>query len=213
MYHTSFLHLRINQCLGIFPWFGCVRTLYSCVRAFTVSYAPTQRATPSNVKMMVVAWFFAVLFVTPAVCFAKLTPTCLQWPDIEQFINYPTTINRCIWNNWAVLSICVAHLLLNTISFLLNFFMYIKIVRKLYERKRNYGEGHMLKVRSHVARMLGINAVIFFMCLSPYQLINIADVVFILTEEHIFQRTCTFYWFGSVVLRFFSIQQSTPWYT
>ena len=144
------------------------------------------------------------MFVAPFVGIVQLRSDCFIWPDDEtgDFMNHPTMIRKCVWDNWAVVSICSVHLILFSVSFVANSFMYVRIVRTLSRRKHISSsmsrDSGVSRTRTHVARMLGINALVFFICLAPYQLINIADVVFIAGQHVIFDSHTydTLVWIG-----------------
>ncbi len=92
-----------------------------------------------------------LIVVTLLICFAgaltslpyqmDVSPACVLWPEHPDFINYPSEIDLSVFNYQSHgLSVQIGDICITFFMMLLsvaNYFMYIRIVQKLYKRKHN----------------------------------------------------------------------------
>ena len=200
---------------------GCVvpvllTSLFNFVSVFLVTWVAMERYNAvcrpllyrrnnnrvQAMKLTMLAWFITLAYISPHGLAITLKKLCWRWPvragtDTER--DHVRVMNVCEWNRWAVISISLFDLGQFSIALIVNCTLYIKIVCKLNDRQRK--ERNMVGPRIHVAKMLAINALVFFGCLAPYQLINIADVIEMFTNVRIYTGNTynLFLWFGRVV--------------
>ncbi|XP_072044837.1 kappa-type opioid receptor-like [Amphiura filiformis] len=120
-----------------------------------------------TLKLAVVAWMILIFFTVIHSGSFEFIGLCLSWPQDRQFSGFPTVITICKWHKWANISIYTFAVCQFTVAFAGNVVMFIKIVHTL----SNNNKGKVVKARNHVARMLSINAVVFFACLAPTHII------------------------------------------
>ena len=150
------------------------------------------------IKLTTIAWILTFVYVSPHGISISLKNLCWRWPSNETNDNLIQIMSYCKWGKWAIVSISLFDLGQFFLAFIANCSMYLKIVRKLNERRRK--ERNMVLISNHVARMLVINALVFFACLAPYQLVNIADVVEMSTQVSMYKGNVynLFVWIGRV---------------
>ncbi len=126
-----------------------------------------------NLKLTIITWVTLIFVVVWPVSFVYQNVECVSWPDHEQFNIFPSAITMCKWAQWSFMVLDLFDLCEFSIALVINVVVYIRIVQELNKRQQPSSISSI--ARSHVARMLSINAIVFFLCLSPIQLSNIAE--------------------------------------
>ena len=107
---------------------------------------------------------------------------CLQWPDEHRFSGYPKTIDFCSGkSDWSFQVVFYADIAQYIVAVTIVTFACIGIIRQLKRRSAEMfsEESRRIQVshdRNRIARMLIINVIIFFVCLTPFELLNIDGV-------------------------------------
>ncbi|XP_022101165.1 somatostatin receptor type 2-like [Acanthaster planci] len=131
-------------------------------------------------KMVAVCWLVGLIFSVATVPGSVvLRVLCLQWPDVEEFWDYPTSITFCGPVTPQVDFFVPP--LLNVpwlIAMVANIYMYVRILEVLSKRSsKNSGinkHHKAVQIRNQVARMLIVNGVVFFLCQTPYRIFSLA---------------------------------------
>lgn len=132
-----------------------------------------------NMKFTLITWTILIIIVATPISFVHVEYECFVWPAEEPFLNFPSVIYNCQWSDWTWIFLDTFDIIEFVIALLINVVVYIQIVREL--NKRHQPKFKSSAARNHVARMLCINAFVFFMCLFPIQLSNIAEIHYFIT--------------------------------
>ena len=163
-------------------------TLVSLERFLAICFPLKHRMINTNsrtVKMVLATWLIALVFTALKMpSYTKHASYCFLWPEKWQQ-HFPTVVYFCTAVKrqfYDITAICefapfIIALILNTI-------VYALIIRRLSQRvvsdKGNDKTGltsEAQRTRNVVARMLVINGIAFFVCLAPWQFINMYDFV------------------------------------
>ena len=133
--------------------------------------------TVSTTKKMIIGnAIISTLFSSAYQRWGKNITLCVIWPDTEQYVDLPTSINTC----GAAYDFPFADILFFDIPFyialILNIFMYAMIVRKILGLGAiSSGTNVSSNMRKQVSRVLIANAVVFALSQIPYRVISIND--------------------------------------
>ena len=129
-----------------------------------------------TLKLVACSWLFTLVFTTlTAPAGSHLDVYCVIWPEkyqhrLPKIVNFCTS-NARILEDIASIFQCVPFI----VALLLNAILYTLIVFRLSQRnvsdhgeEKNGAAIQAQKVRNSVARMLVINGIVFFMCLTPF---------------------------------------------
>ncbi len=144
-------------------------------------------------KMICVTWGIAAVLAASITPTSSLTTmTCVIWPDRKQYselptvLHYCTSVSRAFWN-YAYLLQAACFL----IAFCTNVVLYSLIINTLARRNtfcddtnnlRSQMSSRIQKGNTVVARMLVVNAVAYFICLTPFQLYGLQSAFEELSE-------------------------------
>ncbi len=142
-----------------------------------------KRAVISNV----VAWTFALLLAAFQIPYFVVRTICVNWPSEDEYSEYPTEIPGCFHAcNWCALVVLYADLIQYFLSVPAVIFMSWAMARELKHtltRKGSIRSTESTKARSNLVRMLQINAFVFFVCLTPFEVINLNEIVSIYNTD------------------------------
>ena len=139
-------------------------------------------------NMALVCWSGSLLLagiVAPG--HALVERQCLVWSEeISHYETLPRMLLRCqaqlpafeIASDATQVIICL-------IGAVINFMMYAGIIFKLSQRQTAFSDSHHIPkgtdnaadIRNKVARMLVINGIVYYACISPFVYFNIADIL------------------------------------
>ena len=120
-------------------------------------------------KLSLMSWIASFVIVACHNGSFSNDDVCMVLPSAP---NVAISLKTCQPSDLAYLSIIMIDVCLFLLAFVGNCTLYICIVRRLNKRKgRNTS-----RERNHVARMLAINACVFFICLSP---MTIAELIYL----------------------------------
>lgn len=174
-----------------FPFFAsiCLVTIVSVERFLAICYPVSYRNMNNRFHALVMtltAWITALLLtalVAPA--WAEQRSYCIIWPYRWQH-RLPKVVHFCnsvkdVFTNIA--SICQFGIFI--VAVVINTFLYSMIIYRLSLRgvgeqgksntkheKQPQQNTNSRRVRNSVAKMLVINGIVFFVCLTPYQFFN-----------------------------------------
>ncbi|XP_071502866.1 neuropeptides capa receptor-like [Diadema antillarum] len=141
--------------------------------------------TSRTIRLVTLAWICAGVF---ALClipgWVNWQEYCIIWPDEDKYVGMPNLTGYCQPVSEAMRIVGNG---LQTIPFfivmVLNFVMYALIIRAVNtrvavrEQQQGMAAVRSIQMRNQVVRMLIINGVIFFVCLSPYQFSSFAMMI------------------------------------
>lgn len=154
------------------------------------------RGRKHTIRLATTCWLVAILFgygftIPFFVCFDHL---CLEYPDLPEYSDSYNIIGVCHGNSPTLQAVFNG---LRTLPFfiamILNFIMYVKIIRVFHMRvgvtqeQSTYSSAlaQRIKTRNQVARMLIVNGILFFFLLSPYQFMRISIMISDLTGVYL----------------------------
>ena len=138
----------------------------------------THRRVSSKLRTMkytLLAWILPFIFVSCHMGSFDLQKGCFSLPSSSSSVHYKV----CPWERWVAISIILFVECQFWTAFIGNCTIYIAIVRKLSVRNRSTVLNKNTQERNHVAKMLIINACVFFICLIPMQV----HVLFVLIDK------------------------------
>ncbi|XP_038048150.1 delta-type opioid receptor-like [Patiria miniata] len=142
-------------------------------------------------RMIAICWLVGLLFSASTVPrVLVLNVVCLQWPDVDAFLDYPSSHAYCgpvsPWVNYFIPP------LLNLpwiTAMMANVFMYVRILQMLNKRtsdlnirptvKKDHNATH---IRNQVAKMLVANGTVFFLCQAPYRIFSLSRWICLLAQ-------------------------------
>ena len=139
-----------------------------------------------SMEIIIGSWIFSAFLA------ALLTPgnvdhqiTCMEWPDTEQFQQWPKVIRFCSPLNHLVWigSLSTG---LQTVPFFvtlaINFVLYVSIIKGLDKCIRRLSQHGVQTnadtgIRNQIAKMLVVNGVVFFCLLSPFEILSLFSMI------------------------------------
>ena len=125
------------------------------------------------------AWVSALALASFEIPYFVIKMVCVAWPPDEEYSSYPTEIPVCFHGcEWCVAVTVYAYFIQYLITVPVITFMTISMVRRL---RRGLSRGDTIRSqrsiqsRTNLVRMLQINALIFFLCLTPFEIYAIAE--------------------------------------
>ena len=143
----------------------------------------THRRTSSKQRTMrqtLFAWILPFIFISCHTGSFDFKDNCLTLPSLSSSMVFKV----CPWKRWASISIKLFYQCHFWTALIGNCTMYIAIVRKL---SRDTDSNKSARERNHVAKMLIINAGIFFICLLPMQILTLCTLVHIFNNFDYYQ--------------------------
>ncbi|XP_038066387.1 neuropeptides capa receptor-like [Patiria miniata] len=140
----------------------------------------TIRGRRRTYRMIAICWLVGLLVAIAAMpSVAKLTVLCLNWPDDEAYLDYPSTKAYCSpIAPWVVYYLSPLFHIPWLISMVANIYMYVRILKTLNKRSDRGGlvsnDPNAIQIRNQVAKMLIVNGMVFFLCQTPYRIISLS---------------------------------------
>ena len=175
-----------------FSWFYYVASIlivtvvtadryYAICRPIPHQLGKSSTRTIKTAAVMWIAAFTVASFSIPTYSYFEIY--CAIWPDEEKFHGYPDEFAKCvtaIW--WATFVFQIVFVLFVQICLAAVLIMSMKILRKLHTRTQRSEQSALsqqrsMKLRNHVAFMLTVNAIVFFLCQAPYQTTVFVEMV------------------------------------
>ncbi|XP_072025039.1 neuropeptide CCHamide-2 receptor-like [Amphiura filiformis] len=126
---------------------------------------------------IVAAWVMALLFAGFEIPFFVVENVCVSWPPEVEYSEYPTVIPVCFHGcDWCANVVRYADILQYLLAVPAVIFMSIAMVVKLRRSLTNncsIRSAKSIQARENLVHMLQMNALIFFLCLTPYEVINL----------------------------------------
>ncbi|XP_038048152.1 neuropeptides capa receptor-like [Patiria miniata] len=140
-------------------------------------------------RMIAICWLVGLLFSASTVPrVLVLNVHCLQWPDVDAFVDYPSSYAYCgpvsPWVNYFIPP------LLNIpwiVAMIANVFMYVRILQMLNKRTSNKNisvrkDHNATHIRNQVTKMLVANGTVFFLCQAPYRIFSLSGWICLLAQ-------------------------------
>ena len=143
-----------------------------------------------------IAWTMALVMSCFTLTHSKPIKLCVQWPhERKQFANYPDEIWDCAhdtnWCSWCptvmlMTDLCQFCICISVATFMSVSISYCLIRGELKIRRSRRSSFETVQSRLHLSRMVMVNAFIFFVCLTPYEIINLNNAFMIFADYFIF---------------------------
>ncbi|XP_072048549.1 neuromedin U receptor homolog nmur-2-like [Amphiura filiformis] len=162
-----------------------------------------------TVKLIIISWVLGVLYsglIVPR--WGRVTLVCVLWPDSDRLSDLPSRLSffcSPIHPFFATFSL-VAQAVPFIIATIFNTIMFSRIVKRLHERITGDIEAarfnkNALKSRNHVARLLIVTNVVFFLCWAPYFFTSLNIAILELSDYRIginipYNELVTLLWFA-----------------
>ena len=157
-------------------------------------YRHRVRSRLRSVKLAIIGWTLPLIFVSCHIGSFDLRNMCLVLPTSS----IPIHFKLCIWRRWVNISIVSVVSCQFWLAFTGNCTMYVAIVNKLNKQYREM-QSTRAKERNHVAKMLIINACVFFICMIPLQIYNVFLIFDMFVDFEILKLLpSSFIWVGTV---------------
>ena len=136
-------------------------------------------STRRTLILNAITWLLSIFLAGFTSTYAVVNIVCVTWPsDDDRYSSYPTRIPTCFSAcDWCMEVVMWADLFQYLVAvpavIFMSFAMMMKLKCQITIRSENIQSKKVIEKRNHVARMLIINATIFFICLTPYEIINI----------------------------------------
>ena len=198
--------------LSYFTSIGLV-TLVSLERFLAICYPLKHRVVKSKYRttmLVVMTWCIAAVLtviVVPGVG-ANVTTNCIIWPA-EYRHKFPSMVSQCVSISAEMYIIgCTVTLISFIVALVCNSAFYTMIICRLSHRELTPIEhqddrNQTQNVRNSVARMLILNGVVFFFCLSVTQLFNLNQIIMYTSNRRIYlirpEHGWTVAWTGLVM--------------
>ena len=148
-----------------------------------------------TLRPTLLAWILPFVFVSYHTGSFDLQKICLILPAEPSTIH----IKVCPWKRWVAISINIFAKCIFWTAFVGNCTMYTAIVCKLSIQKRKTVSNKSARERNHVAKMLIINACVFFICLIPMQISVFCKLVDMFSNSNLSHYLpSSFLWFATV---------------
>ncbi|XP_038048195.1 delta-type opioid receptor-like [Patiria miniata] len=140
-------------------------------------------------RMIAICWLVGLLFSASTVPrVLVLNVVCLQWPNVDAFVDYPSSHAYCgpvsPWLNYFIPPLLNIPWIMAVVA---NVFMYVRILQMLNKRHSNKNitvkkDHNATHIRSHVAKMLVANGTVFFLCQAPYRIFSLSGWICLLAQ-------------------------------
>ncbi len=144
-----------------------------------------------SMKLAILGWILAVCFACTLIpAYWTLQTICILWPESSSY-SIPTVFGFCRpVADWTVHFANGAQTIPFFIALIGNFSMYIFILQAMKERSRALASHSsnpsfllQTKYKNQLSRMIVVNGIVFFVCLSPFQFTSFA--IMVLNSAHV----------------------------
>ncbi len=155
-------------------------------RYIAVCHPLHQRTVSSKsrtTKLITFAWILGAILSLVLFLTASGSTFCIIWPAGDEFSKLPNKIVTCspVSDSSRFSFFPILDFMIYATCFFLNLTMYAKIIVTLRRRASKMSQHQAQQEHNHVARLLTINGLVFFICFAPYQCANMdymATVIF-----------------------------------
>ena len=178
-------------------------TLVTTERYFAICHSMRYRFSRSRTILLNCgAWVSAIAFASFEIPYFVVM-ACVSWPPEEEYSGYATQIPVCFHGcKWCVTVTMYIDFIQYLIAVPVITFMTISMVRKLrhsFNRKCTIRSSESIQARQNLVRMLVINAFIFFLCSTPFEIINLNSIARVYESDFLNYHQLHFIsWFGRV---------------
>ena len=163
-------------------------------------------------RMTAGAWLTSLVMACLGLDNNETEKVCIDWRGIADNNGKSSQFNTCKFNtngSWCFQTLAVLDFSQFVFAITVCLFMCGRIIYILTARSDDFQSEHdsekqtiakMFRARNQIARMLILNGSIFFLCLSPYQVVNLERFFFWWAGFRIFGVEWTRYilWFGRI---------------
>ncbi|XP_038048191.1 neuropeptides capa receptor-like [Patiria miniata] len=140
-------------------------------------------------RMIAICWLVGLLFSASTVPrVLVINVLCLQWPDVDAFLDYPSSYAYCgpvsPWVDYFIPPLLNLPWITAIVA---NVFMYVRILQMLNKRTSNKNitvrkDHDATHIRNQVAKMLVANGTVFFLCQAPYRIFSLSKWICLLAQ-------------------------------
>ena len=163
-----------------------------------------QASKKRTLSLCAISWTLSAIIAGFQATYSSVQYVCATLPGDKEMYSriIPYCTHRCTWCaevvTWADLCqylVAVPAVVYMSIAMMIQVKRPIVISETVRSKKTT-------QTRSHVARMLIINATIFFCCLTPYEIINLSNITMYFNNEGLLSSNAKMYieWIGRIAM-------------
>ena len=172
------------------------------------------KGTSRTARMTAAAWIFALVMACVGLDAHETEKICIDWPDSDDYKRMASHFIACKFNtncSWCWQTLAVLDFSQFTFAVIVCMFMYGRIIYILAVRSDGFQSEHdsdkqttsmMFRARNQIARMLILNGTVFFLCLAPFEVLNLDLFFYWWAGFRLFGAEEKRYilWFGRIVM-------------
>ena len=136
-------------------------------------------------RMTAGAWFMSLVMACVCLDVHETETICINWPDSNDFNGMPSDFIVCKLEtkcSWCWPALAVVDFAQFALAVIVSVLMYGRIIYTLSARSDAFHSGKgsdkqttvmMLRAKNQIARMLILNGTVFFLCLAPFEVVNL----------------------------------------
>ena len=134
-----------------------------------------------------VAWTFALLLAAFQISYFDVRIICVNWPSENKYSQYSTEIPGCFfaceWCAQVVVYVDIIQYFLSVSVVTCMSWAMVRQLKRSLTRTSTIRSTESTNARSNLVRMLQINAFVFFICLTPFEIINLNGIASIYNTD------------------------------
>ncbi len=120
---------------------------------------------------------------------------CVEWPDKQEYKTFPDVVWNCQHDErWCsqckyvlmMADLCQFLICISVVGFMSISISYCLIRGEMKSRQISIRSLDTTRARLHLSRMVMTNAFVFFVCLTPFEIINLDDAIKTFTGKYLF---------------------------
>ena len=189
--------------------------LVTLERYLAICHPLTRRLVKgTTARVTAAAWIFALVMACVGLDVHETEKICIDWPDSDHYNGMASHFISCKFNtncSWCWQTLAVLDFSQFTFAVTVCMFMYGRIIYILTVRSDGFQSEHdsdkqttfmIFRARNQIAQMLILNGTVFFLCLAPFEVVNLdlffywwAGFILLDAEE----KRCIL-WFGRIAM-------------
>ena len=183
---TGYLCALSNLCVFLFYFASVfIVILVTFERYLAICHPLAHRLVKGKsftARMTAGAWLMSLIMACFILDVHETRKICIDWPDSSDYDGVSSYFITCNFEtkcSWCWQALATTDFTQFAIAVIISIFMYGRIIYTLsirsdkFHSDKNSDKEQVAKTRNQIARMLILNGVVFFLCLTPFQLINL----------------------------------------